>query len=66
MEKATAELQGAINTWLTSDDPRSQEAIEAHFRAVVAVKMLNNIEDAIQSGREAEAALGEMEASGEG
>lgn len=62
--EANTKLQEAINLWLREDDPGSEAARGAHFRARVAIELLTVIESAVTSGRKAEVALSEMEASG--
>lgn len=64
VDEARDKLQQAINVWLRSDDPASQEVREAHFRARVATEFLSVIESAIDDGRKAETLLSEQEASG--
>lgn len=63
--RANQELQDGINAMLREDDLTTQTARSAHFKARVAMGVLAMIDDAVKSGREAEAVIAEHEASSE-
>jgi phage gp37-like protein len=56
-QKQLDEINDALNVWLGSDDPRSEAVVAAHFRARVAVEVLNRLREVVTEGDEAKTVI---------
>lgn len=64
-QNAEMKLGDAIREWLTSADPATAQVRAAHFNARVAIQVLQEFKDAIDSGREAVQQLSQKETDDE-
>lgn len=64
-QRAEEKLGDSIRDWLSSADPTTPAVCAAHFNARVAIQVLQEFKDAIDSGREAAQQLAQKESDNE-